>query len=296
MPGKGDELPTIAEVLSQWLGVQLPTVRMPQTLKNLDKAFAKIVYAGGENLETRIRENTNKTKARGKIDLEGMYRTEEEKRKLENKVAAAQAAIEELEVDPGSISAAHEIEDDWLNLFARLAEDKSSETLRRLFGKVLAGEVKKPGSFSLRTIQLLATISKSDADLISQFLSYELGGHTVPFATTIDSEITPTVRLMMEELDIAGHPTMTGGMTTTLTVHPNKPQFIRPSIRRPGIAILVNNKTEELFLLHLHGQILSSIARELIPIANSPPARIEFYKEIAHNLYNFLNHSPQKKH
>jgi hypothetical protein len=49
-----NQLPTIREAISNWLGVQLPLIPMPQTLKNIDKAVAKLVLAGGENLEARI--------------------------------------------------------------------------------------------------------------------------------------------------------------------------------------------------------------------------------------------------
>src|SRR5262249_41491411 len=198
------ELPTLKQVIEQWLGVQLPAISMPQTVKNTDKAIAKIVLAIGENLEARIRQNTGKAKARGKIEIEGMYRTADERRKLENRIGTTKAAIEELEWNPGKTDASSEIEDDWLNLFARLSEDKSSEELQRLFGRILSGEIRRPGSFSLRTLQLMATISKTDAEAVSKFLSYAIDDQVVPFGIEGHS---PTIgeRVLMEELDIAGH-------------------------------------------------------------------------------------------
>jgi hypothetical protein len=141
------ELPSIGQLISEWLGVQLPSIPMPQTRKNLDKALGKVVLAAGENLETRIRGNTGKTKARATINVDGMFRTEEERRKLENRASAAKAALDDVQTNPGSADAKVEIEDDWLNLFARLAEDKSSDELRRLFGKILAGEIRNLAHF-----------------------------------------------------------------------------------------------------------------------------------------------------
>ena len=43
-----------------------------------------------------------------------------------------------------------EISDDWLNQFREYACQKSSEEAQDLFSKVLAGEIRKPGSFSLQ--------------------------------------------------------------------------------------------------------------------------------------------------
>jgi hypothetical protein len=63
-----DQLPTISEAIFNWFGVQPPAIPMKQTLKNLDKALSKIVLSMGENLETRIKSNTAKSKARGKLD------------------------------------------------------------------------------------------------------------------------------------------------------------------------------------------------------------------------------------
>jgi hypothetical protein len=45
-----DELPTIGDLVSNWLGVQLPTIPLPQTLRNIDKAIGKIVLAGERTL------------------------------------------------------------------------------------------------------------------------------------------------------------------------------------------------------------------------------------------------------
>ena len=124
----GDELPTIGEALSNWLGVQLPSIPLPQTVKNFDKAIGKIVLAAGENLEARIKGNTAKAKVQSKIDLADLVRTEDEKRKLTNRLAATKAALEDMRVNPPGADATSEIEDDWLNLFARLAEDKSRKS------------------------------------------------------------------------------------------------------------------------------------------------------------------------
>jgi hypothetical protein len=104
-----DKLPTVVDWLSQWLGVQLPSIPLPQTLKNLDKALGKIVRAGGDNLEARIKGNTAKARAHGKIVLEGMFRNEEERRKMENRAATMKAALEEMKADPKTEEAGGEI-------------------------------------------------------------------------------------------------------------------------------------------------------------------------------------------
>ena len=115
--------------------------------------------AGVLTFEQAVR--TAREKVKGKIAIDGMYRTEEERRKLENRAAAVKVAVDELNERPAQQDATKEIDDDWLNLYAKLAEDKSSEELRSLFGKILAGEIRRPGSFSLRAMHFVAALSRT---------------------------------------------------------------------------------------------------------------------------------------
>lgn len=53
---------------------------------------------------------------------------------------------------------------DWTARFFRIAEDINAEQMQALWGKVLSGEVKRPGSFSLRTLDILKNISQNEAE------------------------------------------------------------------------------------------------------------------------------------
>jgi hypothetical protein len=280
----GDELPTIGQAISNWLGVQLPAVPMPQTLKNFDKAVSKILLAAGENIETRIKGNTEKAKIKGKLDVEGMYRTEEEKRKIENRAEAMKAALEEISSNPGQTDAQTEIEDDWLNVFSRIAEDKSSEELQILFGRILAGEIKRPGSFSLRTMQTLATISKNDAENLSRLLSFVIDGMILPFSEDKDRAPSTVERLFLEEIGVAGHPSRIGGMSLTITVNPQSAHVLRAS----RLGIIIENSTADTLVCSVPGQAITSTGRELVRIANSPATDMEFLKKVALNIRNEL--------
>ena len=55
------------------------------------------------------------------------------------------------------------INDDWLNAFETEARQKSTEEMQALFGKILAGEIRKPGSYSTRTIKILGSLDQNIA-------------------------------------------------------------------------------------------------------------------------------------
>ena len=68
------------------------------------------------------------------------------------------------------------IDDDWLFTWRDYAGRVGAEDLQRLWGSILAGEVKSPGKYSMRTLEFLKTLSKSEADEISRLARYAIGG------------------------------------------------------------------------------------------------------------------------
>lgn len=63
------------------------------------------------------------------------------------------------------------VDEDWVAQFYASCEDISNEQMRLLWSRILAGEVTNPGSFSLRTLAFVKTLSKLDADLFTRFCS-----------------------------------------------------------------------------------------------------------------------------
>lgn len=75
--------------------------------------------------------------------------------------SAAEAAAAGQVTSEGSEPA--DIDEDWLNVFEREAENASSEQLRVAFGRILAGEASRPGEFSPRTVRILAQLPQDTA-------------------------------------------------------------------------------------------------------------------------------------
>ncbi|MET4034433.1 hypothetical protein ABIB94_008341 [Bradyrhizobium sp. JR7.2] len=276
-----DGLPTLSDVIANWLGFQLPSIPMPQTVKNFDKAVGKVFLATGENAEARIKASTGKVKAAGKIAIDGMYRTEEERRKIQNRADVLAIAVEELNsTSSQQQDATEEIDDDWLNLFAKIAEDKSSDELKGLFGRILAGEIRKPGSFALRTLQFLSTLSKSDAHEISNFLSLVVG-NVVPAG---DNLVSFNQRVLMQELGVASHASTMGGLAWNFVFPPTTKTLLACR----GAGIVVANETEKPIKVSLNGQVLTKTGSELLKIANPPSTDMNYLKEVAQIFFELI--------
>ena len=64
------------------------------------------------------------------------------------------------------------VDDDWLYSWREYAGRVSNDELQRLWGKILAGEIKQPGTYSFRTLEFLKGLSKAEAELISTAASF----------------------------------------------------------------------------------------------------------------------------
>lgn len=62
------------------------------------------------------------------------------------------------------------VEQGWVNSFFDFVSNVSDEDLQNLWGKILAGEIMTPGSFSLRTLSAIRNISINEAKLFQKVL------------------------------------------------------------------------------------------------------------------------------
>lgn len=70
-------------------------------------------------------------------------------------------------------------DEDWLFRWRDAAASVSSESLQQLWGRVLAGEFKSPGSTSLRTVDFLRNISTAEAEEIETFAPFVLEDNVI---------------------------------------------------------------------------------------------------------------------
>lgn len=93
-----------------------------------------------------------------------------------NRESIVDKAANELKNDPPIEDSKKEIDEDWLEMFSRVAETKSNEDIQLFLAKILAGEIRKPGTFGPRTIQTLSLLDQSTAKVFQSFcnVSFEI--------------------------------------------------------------------------------------------------------------------------
>jgi hypothetical protein len=108
----------------------------------------------------------------GQVTLARFLR--DEYRKQDNRTAIAMNVTELLALPPPAIEHSGdgqdddqiELDKDWINIFSGYAEQASSERLRDLWGRILAGEIRKPKSFAPATLRVIAEM---DSEIAREF-------------------------------------------------------------------------------------------------------------------------------
>ena len=103
--------------------------------------------------------------------VENRLLTKETRRQQNIEQVVSHAAnIMSLETEVSSES----VDPDWITRFFDITQDISNEQMQELWGRVLAGEVKQPGAFSLRTLEALRNITSEEAQLFENIAPYML--------------------------------------------------------------------------------------------------------------------------
>lgn len=64
------------------------------------------------------------------------------------------------------------VDDDWITRFFNISSEVTNEEMQLLWGQILSGEIKKPGTYSLRTLDLLKNITQKEAETFTKISSY----------------------------------------------------------------------------------------------------------------------------
>jgi hypothetical protein len=98
-------------------------------------------------------------------------------RKAKNRLSVAKSAAEHLATSAvgASEEKAAAPDSDWINSFMRFAEDASSDRLQDLFGRILAGQVLRPGAFGLATLRTLSELDQGIANDFTEAWSKSVG-------------------------------------------------------------------------------------------------------------------------
>ncbi len=176
-----------------------------------------------------------------------------------------------------------EVTSDWLHRWRDNAKDITNDELRRLWAKTLAGEVKSPGSYSLRTLEFMKSLSQEEAQVIDKLGPFVAAGGML-FKTPILDKVGIDFNFLLkvDELGIISGVESRGGM-------------VRSDVKRSGnqskySSIIINNnliliiETEEAGKeLALTADRISKVGVEVLSLGDFS-ANEEYMREIGEQI------------
>ena len=162
-----------------------------------------------------------------------------------------------------------DVDEDWTSQFFSLCEDVSDKEMQSLWGKMLAGEVAKPGSFSPKTLQTVKILRKEDAHLFTKYCCLLFVSNGVYTHFTLDSndefanenEMRLSQSIHLRDLGLVSSESLTYAKETkavNVNYYGKKYKLNMPSpFPRLGLPFFFEE--------------LSQVGRELAPICGSEP-------------------------
>jgi hypothetical protein len=155
------------------------------------KARVKLISTSAEQLATQMSINPEYVRAAAKKFTHKVVREQVNLDKV-SEVAFVQLQSDKApasDAQDGAAEAVPDISVDWLNAFEREASQMSTEGMQLLFGKILAGEIRKPSSFSIKTIKLMAELDGRGANLFRLLCSLSISLRVPKSNTVIDARV-----------------------------------------------------------------------------------------------------------
>ena len=162
------------------------------------------------------------------------------------------------------------VDEDWLLRWRDSASTVSAAELQDLWGRVLAGEVKSPGTFSLRTLEFLKNLSKEEARRIATLAPFVVDNAFVfkGDSSLLESEgITLSFLLSLQDLGIIA-PGATGPSTLTLkSASPN--EFMLGLVAYTRVLVVTHQDPHK--DIRLDAYRLTSLGQEVLKLGAFAP-------------------------
>lgn len=194
------------------------------------------------------------------------------------------------------------VDSDWISAFFDSVANISTEQMQKLWGKLLAGEVKCPGSFSLRTLSALKNLTQNEALAFKKISYYvlkcpgdysktfddlfilsdkDLDGYGIPF-----SAILP--------LNEAGLLLVNSTVSVGFTLKPGEIEFFK----KGNYAVCFKNISNDTIDITCSAFLLTEVGKELFPIISEtmPDAETIEYLKHCKNVIAEYNHVSQTYH
>jgi hypothetical protein len=161
------------------------------------------------------------------------------------------------------------VEDDWLFTWRDYAGRVSNDDLQRLWGSVLAGEVKSPGRHSMRTLEFLKGLSKPEADLLTKLARFVVDSSLIRTQSDyLSAQGLPfVVLLQLQELGVLSGVEAVGLTAQHPTVVPGR--FLKALISHDRVLVVEDSDASKVLSIEIYR--LTDVGRQVLSLGSFEP-------------------------
>lgn len=169
------------------------------------------------------------------------------------------------------------VDEDWITRFFNTVENINNEQMQHLWAKILAGEIKQPNTYSLRTLDLLKNLSFKEAELFSKIGELALKSQNNTFVlsdkTILEKcNISFTDLILLQDLDL---------------IHSKELEFSFPKQEKSllkhityGNEVIQVESNEATPKIPLQIYLFTTIGKELLELVK-PSINMDYLQEVA---------------
>lgn len=182
-----------------------------------------------------------------------------------NSIIYAEDALKEDGTPPPDKS----IDDDWLYRWRDYTGNVSSEDLQRMWGRVLAGEVKSPGAYSLRCLDFLRNLSQDEAALIESMCSLVVDSFIWRPRSSYKLPVEFDMLLNLQELGLLAGVDSTGLSVNITDDHTPHPLWLRALVSN-GKCVIIKNDNKQA-RLSIPAYSITRLGKQVIGLGSFKP-------------------------
>lgn len=262
---------------------------MNKVLRKYANQFMGANNAGKQNLLLGNSENSSRARAPETLpagcDIDFVKRTVmrlshqelESQKNLEDIIGEADKELDEMPADEGGM----EMDEGWFNRFSNFAMCINDKDMKRVWAKILAGEIRRPDTYSIRTLNLVSMLSKKEVEIISnmtQFVLYDYSGnhngYILNSKTVKDVKFSDVMLLM--ELGLVDNTS-----TLAITLDKNGEESVNLLLVKKDQGLCISSTQEHMYV---HIYKLTSLGKEIMQLIDEADLNINYVKEYCENL------------
>jgi hypothetical protein len=169
------------------------------------------------------------------------------------------------------------VDEDWITRFFNTVENINNEQMQHLWAKILAGEIKQPNTYSLRTLDLLKNLSFKEAELFSKIGELALKSQNNTFILS-DKTILEKCNISFTDLILLQDLDLIHSKELEFSFQKQERNLLSYIVYGNEIIKLASNEATPKIPLQIY--LFTTIGKELLELVN-PSLNTDYLQEVA---------------